>query len=75
MLAHKRLFPKGWMRPGIVDRACCEPNGAGVVVPDAPWNRGRDFRLLSVSKDSAPSCFHSASTGAGNANAAPEGGA
>jgi len=26
-------------------------------------------------KDFGPSCFHSASTGVGNANAAPEGGA
>ena len=28
-----------------------------------------------IAKDFFPSCFHSASTGVGNANAAPEGGA
>ena len=33
------------------------------------------FSLRSDMKDFAPSCFHSASTGFGNANAAPEGGA
>jgi hypothetical protein len=32
-----------------------------------------DFRI--VTKDFAPSCFHCASTGFANANAAPEGGA
>ncbi len=33
------------------------------------------IRFRSDMKDFGPSCFHSASTGAGNANAAPEGGA
>ena len=32
------------------------------------------FSLPSDMKDFAPSCFHSASTGFANANAAPEGG-
>lgn len=34
-----------------------------------------DTKLRSDMKDFAPSCFHSASTGVGNANAAPKGGA
>jgi len=34
-----------------------------------------DKSFLSVAKDFARSCFHSASTGVSNANAAPEGGA
>ena len=38
----------------------------------AHGDRGRAFR--GVTHDFAPSCFHSASTGAGNANAAPWGG-
>ena len=33
------------------------------------------YSFLSVSKDFAPFCFHSASTVGANANAAPEGGA
>ena len=33
------------------------------------------FSLRSDMKDFAPSCFHSASTGGSNANAAPESGA
>jgi len=33
-----------------------------------------DTDLRSDMKDFGPSCFHSASTGPGNANAAPEGG-
>lgn len=32
-------------------------------------------RYRIATKDFAPSCFHSASTGGGNAKAAPEGGA
>jgi hypothetical protein len=39
---------------------------------DGQWAR---VGTPSLTKDFAPSCFHSASTGAGNANAAPEGGA
>lgn len=38
------------------------------------WKRPHG-RIARISKDFAPSCFHSASTGGANANAAPEGGA
>ena len=36
---------------------------------------GRAVGFRNVTKDFAPSCFHCASTGFANANAAPEGGA
>jgi hypothetical protein len=53
----------GRYRCGDPDRAALE---ATVIAGAA---------LRSDMKDFGPSCFHSASTGAGNANAAPEGGA
>jgi hypothetical protein len=52
----------GWHRSGDTERAA----------PVATLISGGDLR--SDMKNFGPSCFHSASTGFGNANAAPEGG-
>ena len=52
----------GWNRSGDAERAA----------PVATLISGGDLRRDM--KDFGPSCFHSASTGVGNAKAAPEGG-
>ena len=54
------------------------PAGLDEMIPiERHWKQTliAGTNLRSGMKDFGPSCFHSASTGAGNANAAPEGGA